>query len=86
MHIADVSTFDGQADKRGGDALGDRRYIVSRLSIVGMEVGVEHEAPPAYELNAVNGNLPFAHEVEHLDQRPGVEAGFFGHRDRPCLR
>src|SRR5687767_14581434 len=73
MHIADATTFDGQADERGRDALGDRCHIVPRPPIVGMEVGIEHEATAANELDAVNGNLPFAYKVEHLNKRNRID-------------
>jgi hypothetical protein len=58
---------------------------VPRSSVVGIEIGVEHEAAPANELDAVDGNLPFAHEVEHFDERHGIDADFFGRGSPPCL-
>ena len=85
LHAANVTAFNGQPDDGGRDALGDRGHVVPRPPIVGITVGIEPEASAANELDAVDGNLPFAYEVEHLDKRHGVDADFFGRSSLPCL-
>src|SRR6266540_6571716 len=74
LHVADVPAFNGQPDERGGKALGHRSHVVPGPTIVGIEVGVEHEAATANELDAMDGNLPFTDEVEHFDKRHRVDA------------
>ncbi len=57
-----------------------------RPSIVGVNIGVQHETSATNELNAMDGNLPFTDEVEHLGKRHGVDADLLRSGQWPCLR
>src|SRR6266568_1867990 len=85
LHVVDVTAVNRQPDERGSDTLGDRRNIMPRPPIIGMKIGVEHKTSAANDLNAVDRDLPFAHEIEHLEERQGVDADFLGRGSLPCV-
>ena len=50
-----------------------------------MEVRVEDELTAANDLHAVDRNLMFASEINHLGQRGGVDSDLFGRGDFPMI-
>lgn len=85
MHVSDQALVDSNSDQRGGDAFGDRRYVVPHSGAIRIEISVENEFAMAHDLHAVDRNLPVTRKVKHFYQWHGIDPDLLRRRRVPPL-